>query len=473
MLARIWATALALTIHAGPAGLGQTPAPTKDESARIEALVRKLGSSLYTERESARKQLDAVGPPALDALRKSNRTGDLEMVRRVNDLIANIEGTLLTRHILTPTRLQLKLKDADLTRALQELCDRSGFSLGLRGDAFSDKKITLDTGVVTFWQAFDGLCDATELMERNDLSAHAVYGREPSSKLVRYTHPARRGVESSLARMSVLAHREARYVKPHVSHAGAVKIELGLGWQPGGGACLWFTVSAEPRLGHFEIDGWPTIDKAIDEQGKPLLMTSAAVDGLTDYQRLLHADIEGGRDFTDAGFRKGRRVTQISMAGRPRGAKEIKELSGKLAVRFEFGDSPYVKIDNVMQADGKSAVALDGGRLTIHGTRMEGASVIVEIEMTDFAVPKGDHAASWIEEPACLVDADGRLYKSAWITKKSHDVINGSHRYRATLRYEPHVGQAPPRDLVVFGSRVHTVEVPFHFTNIPLPFAGE
>jgi HEAT repeat protein len=61
------------------------------DAKAIDALVRGLGSESFNEREAASKQLVAVGPPALDALRKAAKDGDAETVRRAKQCIEEIE----------------------------------------------------------------------------------------------------------------------------------------------------------------------------------------------------------------------------------------------------------------------------------------------------------------------------------------------------------------------------------------------
>src|ERR1041385_8056495 len=78
---------------------------------QIDSLVRKLGSSVYKQREQARKDLEAVGPAALDALRKSASSADAETARRIGDLIRHLEEQLATQKILAPKVVRLRLDD--------------------------------------------------------------------------------------------------------------------------------------------------------------------------------------------------------------------------------------------------------------------------------------------------------------------------------------------------------------------------
>jgi HEAT repeat protein len=64
----------------------------KVNPAKIDALVRKLGSMNFAERDVARKDLEAIGIRALEPLRKAAKGLELEPKRRVEDIITAIEG---------------------------------------------------------------------------------------------------------------------------------------------------------------------------------------------------------------------------------------------------------------------------------------------------------------------------------------------------------------------------------------------
>src|SRR5205085_11318439 len=69
--------ALSLTFAAGP----ESGLPDPGEGARrdrIAALVRQLGDKEFAKREAASKELDGIGEPALDALRKGAAADDAE-----------------------------------------------------------------------------------------------------------------------------------------------------------------------------------------------------------------------------------------------------------------------------------------------------------------------------------------------------------------------------------------------------------
>src|SRR6516162_6689079 len=69
----LWLAAIILATPAGPA---RADGP---DAARIERLVRQLGSAKFEEREAATKALDAAGEIALPALKKALQSDDLEL----------------------------------------------------------------------------------------------------------------------------------------------------------------------------------------------------------------------------------------------------------------------------------------------------------------------------------------------------------------------------------------------------------
>src|SRR5437660_1047191 len=72
------------------------PAVADDpDDKEIARLVQQLGSSDYRTREAARKQLEAVGEPARDALRKVAASGaDVETQRRAAALLQALNAKL-------------------------------------------------------------------------------------------------------------------------------------------------------------------------------------------------------------------------------------------------------------------------------------------------------------------------------------------------------------------------------------------
>jgi uncharacterized protein (TIGR03067 family) len=78
-----------------PAALRGDPAK-ETEAEKIARLIRQLGDDAFAEREAASKELDAIGEPALGALRQAAASSDdAEIRQRAGRLVQGIAGRLL------------------------------------------------------------------------------------------------------------------------------------------------------------------------------------------------------------------------------------------------------------------------------------------------------------------------------------------------------------------------------------------
>ncbi len=137
--------------------LGQTPGPTPDAAA----LVEKLGSASYAERE-ATKSLESLGSKALPPLRSALKTKDPEVRARARALINRIEGNLLIQESL----VRLDFTDTSLDEIVKSIKKQTGLEVGL-GPAGPDdarRRITLlEAQPIAFWTAIDRLCENAKL----------------------------------------------------------------------------------------------------------------------------------------------------------------------------------------------------------------------------------------------------------------------------------------------------------------------
>jgi hypothetical protein len=153
-------------------GLGSTLALQADRAKpnkeRIGDLIARLGSRSFAQRQQASKNLDAIGVPALEALRKATTSPDMEISRRARDLVDRIEKRAEAALLLAPTRVHLVCKDLPVADAVAQLAKQSKFDIKIHPNAkvkLAKRTITLNTGKVTFWEAFDQLCEKAGLLE--------------------------------------------------------------------------------------------------------------------------------------------------------------------------------------------------------------------------------------------------------------------------------------------------------------------
>jgi hypothetical protein len=497
MFTRKWtfAAAACLVLTAVVSGQPATP------DARIDALIRKLGSSSFAQREQARKDLEAIGTPALDKLR-AVKTTDAETGRRVAELIRLFEGQLLTRQILAPKEVSFKTKDSAVQPAIAELARESGYPIQFLGDAtkFADKKVTLE-GKLPFWEALDRLCDQAGLMERVDLVPQGAFPGAGDHILTRTAAPA------ASPGPIVLINRGSE--KSLVSYAGAVKTEVRVSRDAGTKDLnLLFIISAEPRLLNHALVGRPMLQKALDDQGRELQPSldapkeskTSKEQGLRELERLAAM---GAYDY--AGLQNPTRRFVQARVKEEHAAMALKELVGTLTLKVDRQDQVLARLDKVMDAAGQSADGVHGGTLKVNSIKkLDSGKVEAQLTLENFgANPFGGNIIingnggviirgrvqiqgggivmgpngvringsgnGGLKDLPDLVDAKGQKFKLTGASNESFVMNNGATSRTATLTYQPNPGQAEPRELILFGTRTYTIDVPFRFENVPLP----
>jgi hypothetical protein len=451
----------------------------------IDALVRKLGSASFVQREQARKEIEAVGPAALEALRRATKTSDAETARRIAELIGRFENQLLTQQILAPKEIELNFEGVTVQQAIAELSSKSGYAIQFQGDAtpFADKKVTL-TGKLAFWHAFDRLCDQAGLMELVELNpvAPPVY----SARIMRGRgmQLAPQSAPAGPIRLTLRGNE-----KSFVSHAGSVKTEVRIKQSPDYAKTreldVTLIVSAEPSLLNSAVIGRPAFAQLVDDKGRTM-------------QPSLEATNQPG-DVTHVGLNSGQRFTQIRIK-EEQAAKQIKAMVGNLPLQVDLQNVILAKMEKIMDSAGKSVDGASGGTLKVQSVKklpndatevqvtmenlipnpfgnniiINGGNVIIRgnVQINGGIVigPNGVRVNGGnTKDLPDLVDAKGQKFRVASIANDGFNFVNGSSTRSATIVFQPNPGQGEPRDLVLFGTRTHTIAVPFRFENLPLP----
>ncbi len=167
MRGHYWLPALVLVLGMGLPGLLPAPAAESAEAARIARLIEQMGSGNFEEREKATEALEAIGVPALEALRKAADSEDVEVKRRAGELVKKLEKKAETDRVLAPKKIHLVCKDTPLAAAVADLARKSGYPIKLYDpeNKLKDRTVTLDTGETTFWHALGLFCQEASLSE--------------------------------------------------------------------------------------------------------------------------------------------------------------------------------------------------------------------------------------------------------------------------------------------------------------------
>ena len=234
------------------------------DPAHIQKLIDNLGSTSYIERERAGKELEAIGPAALSELRKAVTSRDLELSSRAARLVDRLEEKALIASLLTGKRVRLKVNDVSVVTAVAELQKLSGQQFDVTGN-HSGRKITLDTGEVTVWEALQQLCEKTGMIEQV-----AAVNRHDLSPMLK--SPLRYPQQPTQNRSIVLV--EGTQKLPPTCFAGSVRVRAlpanSAGIPRPGEVNVVLEAVGEQRLQSFGIVDALFFDKSIDDQGQRL-----------------------------------------------------------------------------------------------------------------------------------------------------------------------------------------------------------
>lgn len=460
--------------------------PTTD----VETLVRKLGSSSYVQRETACKQLQAIGAPALEPLRKAAKTADLETARRISELVRIIEERQTFAKILTPKEIHLNVKDVSVQQAISELAQVSGYQIQFLGDnlPLADKKITLDTKA-SFWQVFDQLCDKAGLMMRVEAPEpnQPMYQKFGKAGRLRMLAPSQ-GIQAGPI---IVTNRGSEKVAVH--HAGAVRIEVRITRDAKAKELIvTFSVSPEPKLQNAAMLGKPAFEKLLDEHGRSLAVVQPKVSTKEIPDEEIWMYTEWPQLF--------QRVAQVRVKEGPDAVRQLKELAGRFTLNVEVNNEVIAKHDNVLGSVGKSVSGANGGMLLVNSVdKRDGGNLEIQLTMENLTpnpfgeqiifngrggvMIRGNVNGGVVIGPngvringngnardlPDLIDAKGQKYSVASILAESTNLNNGSVTRSVRLVYQPPAGSAEPRDLVLHGTRAYAIGVPFRFENIPVP----
>jgi hypothetical protein len=150
-----------LLIFAGFAVAAPAPPSASD---KVAGLIKQLAGSDARDREAAQRALEELGQAAIEPLKKAALTGDADFARRATALAEKIRLATDTTSPFAPTIVELNLKDIPVPEAIAALAKGSGYPIRLAdSDKLKERKVTLNTGKVPFWQAVDELCKKANL----------------------------------------------------------------------------------------------------------------------------------------------------------------------------------------------------------------------------------------------------------------------------------------------------------------------
>jgi hypothetical protein len=422
----------------------------KIDSGKIAELVKKLGSDSFEEREGATKELDAIGAPALEALKKATKSDDAEIQKRADELVKIIEKRVETARLLAPTMIQLKYKDTSVKEAVADLAKKTGYNIYLHDpdNKLGDRTVTLETAEISFWEAFDKFCNVAKLVEANPQDVPGQVLPPPPWGIA--APPAPGGLPVAPAPVPVpLPIRGAPLAPPALAPPVPVAPPVGpgpvpvpaflprrprpglgvTGFAPGtivlmdgtpkemptyyAGAIRFralpadinvikptaeeqvfiLEVTPEPKLQWLGLAGL-NIQKAVDELGQSLAQ-STAKEGEGDQGKAAPPNAGPRGDRIAPPFTGWNTVQQQVPARLKKGEKEAKlakKVQGVVSAQLRTPDEPLITVDNILKAAGTTVKGDKGGSLKVLEASKDDDGVVkirVEVDYPAEIIPAG------------------------------------------------------------------------------------
>jgi hypothetical protein len=444
---------------AGEKSKGKSPAakpaqPVKSEVARaVETLIRELGHSKYRTRENAQKKLAKYNTEVLPILLQARKkTADLEVIRRLDGLIPNLERTAL----LKPTLVTLHVDKKPFKDVLAALSKETGYGIDMDNNANNDV-FTFHFDKKPFWEVLDKISKEAKL----SIYPYNYYGNSNDRiRLVSYGSPP----------------------GPHVQYRGSFRFvptgfnyqrninftasyyNKGISDQRTESLTLNFTIHAELKLPFLQV-GQATVKSGFDEKKRSMAPKVQTVT-TTYYDRSMYSEFGSGQ-------RSYSHSLSVNLVRPSRDSKTAKLIQGEIPVLLLSKQTPEIVIDNIVNVKKRK---FQGRRTTIDIDQVTagnnwGNGMMYQIQMSvkeDSNSPNNDYAwANSLQHRLELMDAKGNKY---W-TWNSNLWNRGARFANGSIWFRPPDGVqiGPPVKLVYnqWTSLQHTLK--FEFKDLPLP----
>jgi hypothetical protein len=246
------------------------------------------------------------------------------------------------------------------------------------------------------------------------------------------------------------------------------------------------------------ISSRPALTKITSETGHAVNATTEAVTQPADPYNPYIADNPYGTPSPLPSPRS----TLVRIKNDGKTPKLIKEMAGNVSVQLDLQNVMLAKVENILKADGKVVDGVNGGALRVQSVKkLPNDAIAVEVVMDNLVPnPFGDNivfngrggimirgglninggivigpngvrinGGGNARDLPDLLDDKGQKFKISSVANDGYNFVNGSSTRSATIVFAPNPGQGAPRDLILFGTRTHSIAVPFRFENVSVP----
>jgi hypothetical protein len=498
---------LGLSLVSCAVGLAE-PAGSADRRD-VARLIAELGSKHYRARQAAAQALERLGEPALALLQQAREADDPEVRHRAEQLIEQIKREVDSARLLEPLRVQLAARDLPVHQVVADLAAKSGFAIQLASldPGVTERKVTVDTGETTYWEALDQLAQRAGLVERGELRATLNGASGPGgNRVMRFRMQGGvlvlpdGSVTTTNPRREILVLVPGDAAARPTCYAGAVRIRavpLPRDLRPASGETLvLLEASPQPGLSWLGLIG-DRIDVARDSAGQNLepvnLDEGEGIPGaLVMQNKFVVRRTENERTALDFRYRP------IRLKRGARASAVLAELKGVLTAQVQTPPEPRITVDHLLQATGKTIRGANGEMLKVlQVSQQPDGTCRIQLDFENPAAAEdpllglaGRRGIAMVRARQVLVNngvggvaTEQRLGESNWsvidksgqplrlVGRQANNVFRTGNgvRYEATLTYVSRSGQAGPDRLVYSSRRSLPIDIPFTLHDVPLP----
>jgi hypothetical protein len=487
---------------------------------QIAGLIERLGSADYRERQTAFRELDALGDTALARLKSTAATGDSETRCRAAELVRRIEQRQTSARILAPTLVELNMDNMPIREAVAAAASVTSLPASIVGNTskLNDRKVSFHSGKVPAWEAMNGFLYAAQMTEWDGVTnvaglptpqapqadgTHQVFFAGNGRMIVRGSG---RAVKQNQPMNQIMVYDAAPTALPTFA-AGAVRVRA----LPVGTPVPNLAATSDEILIPLQVSTETKID---------WLMTPASVkiaDGIDDQGQKLTASVVGAipatSDDPEMMLLNNMVINQMAIAqgvGSPRSqfvglrlrkgrtaTKTLKEVNGILALPVRVAGE-LIAIDKPTSAAG-TTVRGDHGEITLHSIEQTKEGHF-KLDVALLLSPESQTAPMAGNQPGMPVNvrfnggffpqmagqgmtpadgADEYFGISLLDAKGSRHVIGNvgqpnvtynteGIRIRTTLTFRPGKETGEPARLVVKGTHPASVELAFALKDVPV-----
>ena len=420
------------------AGTPLSAAPATNPAAEIPSLIQQLSDDDWKLRQKAQERLVSLGDAAIEPLRTIAReTKDEEVRTRAEAALSQIAEKSRSG----PTLITLRLRDAPIPTAIQQLSEHAKVDIALWPPALAQQlqtKITLDADREPFWTVVRKLCEKTGLgLERS--------GQQNQITLVQRADWSKRPFSSHGA-FTIIANSLQRNHSVDLAVPGNITTSFN----------MHLTALVDPKVKAMQGTTMVHLDEVTDDRGNSLVPQGFVPRSMTvpgwgsNWMWDLHAPLQY----------------------RPDMGKRIALFRG--SVRFLVQDKVDVwEIENILTARNPER-PIPIGKYAITGLRKtadRAYELAISIEHSANMVPNQSPLTDFttIQRSIRLLDASGLPYRLS-----GGGGGGGGGRLQYTLNYQapdqPHKPPGPPAKLIwEIPLELKEVTVPIELRDIPIP----